>query len=78
MAGTFGHEARNRPISERLYAMSWKPEVDASGDTDSLMATGYSCRSQVKEIDNKRLPHPFQVIDKIMSERADIPQSDVA
>jgi Fe-S oxidoreductase len=78
MAGTFGHEARNRPISERLYAMSWKPEIDAAGDTDSLMATGYSCRSQVKEIDNKRLPHPFQVIDKIMSERADIPQSDVA
>jgi hypothetical protein len=32
----------------------------------------------VKEIDNKRLPHPFQVIDKIMSEKADVPQSDVA
>ncbi|MBY5459051.1 FAD-binding oxidoreductase [Rhizobium leguminosarum] len=78
MAGTFGHEARNRQISERLYAMSWKPEVDAAGDTENLMATGYSCRSQVKEIDNKRLPHPFQVIDKIMSEKADVPQSDVA
>lgn len=78
MAGTFGHEARNRPISERLYAMSWKPEVDASGDTDSLMATGYSCRSQVKEIDNKRIPHPFQVIDKIMPENPGIPQSDMA
>ncbi|MBX5194290.1 FAD-binding oxidoreductase [Rhizobium sp. NZLR10] len=78
MAGTFGHEAHNRPISERLYAMSWKREVDASGDADILMATGYSCRSQVKEIDNKRLPHPFQVIDKIMSENAGIPQSDVA
>jgi Fe-S oxidoreductase len=78
MAGTFGHEARNRQIAERLYAMSWKREVDAAGDTDNLMATGYSCRSQVKEIDNKRIPHPFQVIDKIMSEKADAPQSDVA
>ncbi|MBB5664057.1 FAD/FMN-containing dehydrogenase/Fe-S oxidoreductase [Rhizobium leguminosarum] len=66
MAGTFGHEARNRPISERLYAMSWKPELDAAGKADILMATGYSCRSQVKEIDNKRIPHPFQVIDRMI------------
>ncbi|MBX4909821.1 MULTISPECIES: FAD-binding and (Fe-S)-binding domain-containing protein [Rhizobium] len=74
MAGTFGHEARNRPISERLYAMSWKPEVDAAGDTDILMATGYSCRSQVKEIDAKRIPHPFQVIAGIISETSEVPQ----
>ncbi|HWT56575.1 MAG TPA: FAD-binding and (Fe-S)-binding domain-containing protein [Rhizobium sp.] len=66
MAGTFGHEARNRPISERLYAMSWKPELDTAGKADILMATGYSCRSQVKEIDGKRIPHPFQVIDRMI------------
>ncbi|WP_064709659.1 D-2-hydroxyglutarate dehydrogenase YdiJ [Rhizobium bangladeshense] len=69
MAGTFGHEARNRPISERLYAMSWKPEVDAAGDTDILMATGYSCRSQVKEIDGKRIPHPLQIVAGIVAEK---------
>ncbi|MBX5050440.1 D-2-hydroxyglutarate dehydrogenase YdiJ [Rhizobium lentis] len=72
MAGTFGHEARNRPISERLYAMSWKPELDAAGDADILMATGYSCRSQVKEIDNRRIPHPFQVIARIISAKTEI------
>ncbi|MGV4797184.1 D-2-hydroxyglutarate dehydrogenase YdiJ [Rhizobium sp. F40D2] len=66
MAGTFGHEARNRPISERLYAISWKPELDTAGKADILMATGYSCRSQVKEIDGKRIPHPFQVIDRMI------------
>ncbi|EJC83504.1 FAD/FMN-dependent dehydrogenase [Rhizobium leguminosarum bv. trifolii WSM2297] len=74
MAGTFGHEARNRPISERLYAMSWKPELDAAGEADILMATGYSCRSQVKEIDGKRIPHPLQIIDRIMSGSSDISQ----
>ncbi|RWX07723.1 FAD-binding oxidoreductase [Rhizobium hidalgonense] len=74
MAGTFGHEARNRPISERLYAMSWKPELDAASDGDVLMATGYSCRSQVKEIDGKRIPHPFQVIDRIIVEKPAVPQ----
>jgi Fe-S oxidoreductase len=73
MAGTFGHEARNRPIAERLYALSWKPELDAAGDADILMATGYSCRSQVKEIDDRRIPHPLQVIARIVSEKAEIP-----
>ncbi|WP_064693240.1 D-2-hydroxyglutarate dehydrogenase YdiJ [Rhizobium aegyptiacum] len=77
MAGTFGHEARNRLISERLYAMSWKPELDAAGDADILMATGYSCRSQVKEIDDERIPHPFQVIAEIMSEKVDIQRSHI-
>ncbi|MDE8758251.1 MULTISPECIES: D-2-hydroxyglutarate dehydrogenase YdiJ [Rhizobium] len=75
MAGTFGHEARNRQIAERLYALSWKPELDAAGDADILMATGYSCRSQVKEIDGRRLPHPLQVIAGIMSETADLRHS---
>ncbi|MBX4970494.1 D-2-hydroxyglutarate dehydrogenase YdiJ [Rhizobium binae] len=78
MAGTFGHEARNRPIAERLYALSWKPELDAAGDADILMATGYSCRSQVKEIDGRRMPHPLQVIAGIVSENAEIRQSHTA
>lgn len=28
MSGTFGHEASNRAISEKLYAMSWKPVIE--------------------------------------------------
>ncbi len=67
MAGTFGHETRNRSISERLYMMSWKQEVDTADGRNVLMATGYSCRSQAKEIDAVRIPHPFEVIDTLIS-----------
>lgn len=66
MAGTFGHEARNRSISETLYAMSWKPALDKAGDNDVTMATGYSCRSQAKEIDARHLPHPVEVLAGLM------------
>lgn len=65
MAGTFGHEARNRNISENLYAMSWSTEV-ARSDKIVTMATGYSCRSQVKEIDQKRLPHPLETLSVLL------------
>ncbi|XEN34825.1 Fe-S oxidoreductase (plasmid) [Ensifer sp. WSM1721] len=70
MAGTFGHQARNRALSEKLYAMSWKPVIDTSQRTDILMATGYSCRSQAKTIDGRILPHPILVIEQLIARRA--------
>lgn len=63
MAGTFGHEARNRDISEKLYAMSWKPIIEATDVGEQLVATGYSCRSQIKQIGAKTINHPIQVIN---------------
>jgi Fe-S oxidoreductase len=73
MAGTFGHEVRNRAISETLYAMSWQPALAAAGPADTVMATGYSCRSQARLIDGRRLPHPLQVIRTILQENAALP-----
>ncbi|AVH45057.1 D-2-hydroxyglutarate dehydrogenase YdiJ [Agrobacterium tumefaciens] len=60
MAGTFGHEARNRALSEHIYAMSWKHEIGAADGDCVLLATGYSCRSQIKEIAGKAIAHPLQ------------------
>lgn len=66
MAGTFGHEARNRPMSETLYAMSWAETVKRQQPHDILMASGYSCRSQVKTMDHRSLPHPVEVLDRLV------------
>jgi FAD/FMN-containing dehydrogenase/Fe-S oxidoreductase len=60
MAGTFGHEAEHRDMSERIYGMSWRQHVAAHGDR--LVATGYSCRSQVKRFDGVRIDHPIQAL----------------
>ncbi|MDF2687360.1 MAG: linked oxidase-like, partial [Microvirga sp.] len=48
MAGTYGHEAANRATSELIYSMSWGPVLERSDIRDRLLATGYSCRSQVR------------------------------
>ncbi len=68
MAGTFGHEVRNRGISEKLYATSWAPALARTTTDAVVMATGYSCRSQVKLMDERRLPHPLQAILAILRE----------
>lgn len=66
MAGTFGHEVRNRKISEKLYATSWAgPIGDISADS-LVTATGYSCRSQIKFIDKRSIPHPIEVIYSLL------------
>ena len=73
MAGTFGHELRNRGLSEKLYAMSWQPSLASAAPADTIMATGYSCRSQAKIIDGRRLPHPLSIIRDLLQQNAQLP-----
>ncbi|MDI5890744.1 FAD-binding and (Fe-S)-binding domain-containing protein [Halomonas rhizosphaerae] len=60
MSGTYGHEARNRETSKTIYAQSWQPVVESEANSGKLLATGYSCRSQVKRFSDQGLPHPLQ------------------
>lgn len=62
MAGTYGHEARNRETSSKIYELSWKDTVQQHVDSGQLIATGYSCRSQVKREDQKNILHPIQAL----------------
>ena len=60
MAGIYGHETRNQTISRKLYDLSWKAVVEHPDHSDKLVATGYSCRSQVKRFGHINIPHPVQ------------------
>ncbi|MCK2043683.1 FAD-binding oxidoreductase [Chromohalobacter sp. TMW 2.2308] len=60
MSGTYGHEARNRETSEKIYDLSWRTPVEDDANAGRLLATGYSCRSQAKRLSDAVLPHPLQ------------------
>ncbi|MDY7115733.1 FAD-linked oxidase C-terminal domain-containing protein [Halomonas sp. SSL-5] len=62
MSGTYGHEARNLETSKTIYAQSWQPVVEDASNRGRLLATGYSCRSQVKRLSETTLPHPLQAL----------------
>ncbi|WP_404474017.1 FAD-binding oxidoreductase [Vreelandella venusta] len=62
MSGTYGHETRNVETSKTIYAQSWQPQVEAEENAGKLLATGYSCRSQVKRYSAQTLPHPLQAL----------------
>ncbi|MDO6594383.1 FAD-binding and (Fe-S)-binding domain-containing protein [Neptuniibacter sp. 1_MG-2023] len=62
MSGTYGHETQNAETSRTIYQLSWSDVVNAPENKNKLVATGYSCRSQVKRIDEQVIPHPIQML----------------
>jgi FAD/FMN-containing dehydrogenase/Fe-S oxidoreductase len=62
MSGTYGHEARNRATSETIFEQSWARHVDSAPAEAELLATGYSCRCQVKRLRGRQLRHPIQAL----------------
>jgi Fe-S oxidoreductase len=62
MCGAFGHEARHEAESRGIYDLSWRPHLAKVGDRSEPLATGYSCRSQVKRCEGRSLRHPIEVL----------------
>ncbi|SLN19679.1 putative FAD-linked oxidoreductase [Falsiruegeria litorea R37] len=56
MAGLFGHEAEHQDMSRDLFDLSWRGPLTKPGRTP--LATGFSCRSQVKRFGEQPIFHP--------------------
>jgi len=66
MAGIYGHETQNQHTARKLYDLSWKAVVQDPANQGRLVATGYSCRSQVKRYGDGPVLHPIQVILRVL------------
>ena len=62
MSGTYGHEARNLETSKTIYAQSWEKQIESKQNLGEPLATGYSCRSQVKRLSARQLRHPLEAL----------------
>jgi (R)-2-hydroxyglutarate dehydrogenase len=62
MSGTYGHEVEHVSLSRALFKMSWQPYLQNSDEHAILVATGYSCRSQVERFQGVHLSHPLEII----------------
>ena len=71
MAGTYGHESANKDTSKAIYDLSWQSKVNDPALRGKLVATGYSCRCQVKRFDQIEIKHPNQVLlEHVKADRA--------
>ena len=61
MAGTYGHEKSNLENSKGLFELSWQPKI-AELEPGQILATGFSCRSQVKRLTELKARHPVEAL----------------
>ncbi|MDO6489532.1 FAD-binding and (Fe-S)-binding domain-containing protein [Colwellia sp. 6_MG-2023] len=61
MAGTYGHEKSNLDNSKELFNLSWQPKL-AELEQTQILATGFSCRSQVKRLTALKAKHPVEAL----------------
>lgn len=66
MAGTYGHEAKNHTNSLDIYQLSWQKALHRL-PAERCLATGYSCRSQARRIQQMMMRHPLQALLEILS-----------
>jgi len=68
MAGIYGHEAEHYNESQGIYYLSWRRQISSDLERRKYcLATGYSCRSQVKRFDGFIPLHPIQVLLSLIS-----------
>ncbi|WP_026878392.1 FAD-binding and (Fe-S)-binding domain-containing protein [Ignatzschineria larvae DSM 13226] len=74
MSGGFGHIKESLPLSEKIYQQSWAPIVadsqkeGAQGEKVTLLATGSSCRTQVKRFDQVTIVHPLVKLQQLLAQ----------
>ncbi|TWX65912.1 FAD-binding oxidoreductase [Colwellia demingiae] len=61
MAGTYGHEKTNVDNSKGLFELSWQAKLETLA-SEQVLATGFSCRSQVKRFSDLKARHPVEAI----------------
>jgi len=61
MAGSFGYEKEHFDISVQIANLQLIPSLDAAPDA-SVIATGTSCRHQIKDLTGRKALHPLEVL----------------
>tara|TARA_R110001583_G_scaffold192800_1_gene359812 strand:+ start:17371 stop:20457 length:3087 start_codon:yes stop_codon:yes gene_type:complete len=66
MAGTYGHEKSNLENSKGLFELSWQHKlIDLA--PEQILATGFSCRSQVKRFTELKARHPVEALLAVLT-----------
>jgi len=67
MAGSFGFEQSKYDVSIRCAEKVLLPAVRAATEETLLIATGFSCREQIRQTTGRRTMHPAEVVELAFS-----------
>lgn len=69
MAGTFGHEAKHGDLSTQIFELTWLKAIQENETHTNavILATGYSCRSQIHLKTQSKPLHPLAFLNQLFS-----------
>ena len=62
MAGSFGYEKTHYDISEQIGDLRLFPAIRAASSETEIVASGFSCRSQIQHFTGRRARHLAEVL----------------
>jgi Fe-S oxidoreductase len=62
MAGSFGYEKEHIEISKKIANISLIPSINNAETSTTIVASGTSCRHQIKDMSARRAFHPVEVL----------------
>ena len=62
MAGAFGYESEHVDVSKEMAELRLAPAVRSLSADTSIAATGFSCRSQIKDVTDRNAHHPAELL----------------
>ncbi len=62
LAGSFGAEAGHEAVSRAVAELELLPALRATDETTTILADGFSCRTQVAFLDGRRARHLAEVL----------------
>jgi Fe-S oxidoreductase len=67
MAGAFGYQAETEDVSRQMAELSLAPALRAASDDTIIVADGFSCRCQIKDVTTRQAASLAVVIDRAWS-----------
>jgi FAD/FMN-containing dehydrogenase/Fe-S oxidoreductase len=68
MAGAYGHQSEQLQNSVTLFDASWRPAIE-SANPQRILATGYSCRTQISRFAEIQARHPAVALAELLGHR---------
>ncbi len=66
MAGAFGYDAKNLPVSKAMAELSLLPHIRRTGADAIVVADGTSCRHQIADLAGREAVHSIRVLDRAL------------
>ncbi len=65
LAGAFGYGLKRYEVSKAIFAAPEFDPIRRSNETDMILASGTSCRAQIRHLSGRNAMHPVEWLDEI-------------